>query len=281
MLTYSHSSPRPPLTPGLPLTPQAAQASTGLPDLLAQFAPICLEQMTGVTLLKRSEVKYVLRERQLLEALAALIPYYRVLEVNGLRLNLYNTLYFDTADFTFYHQHHADKRNRYKVRSRSYVYSNRAFFEVKHKVYNGRITKKRISLPDLATRLTPETDAFVTAHAPLNGAALEPKLWTAYQRITLVSRYRPERVTLDVNLQVGDGETAVALPGIAIAEVKYDHRHHQSDFISQMHARHIRINPSSKYCLGVALLYPTVKHNHFKPRLRLIEKLMREEYHVQ
>lgn len=36
----------------------------------------------------------------------------------------------------------------------------------------------------------------------------------------------------------------------------------------------------SKYCIGVSLLYPAVKHNRFKPKLQLINKLMKETSNV-
>ncbi len=259
-------------------------ASGPCPDfssLLARFAPISLGEMAGVSLLKRTEVKYVMHERQLYDVLTGLVPHYRVLEVNRVRLNLYHTLYFDTPDFALYHAHHAGARNRYKVRSRSYVDSRLSFLEVKHKVSDDKTVKSRLQTNDLVTRLTVETGEFVAAHAALEQETLEPKLWNEYLRITLVSRYQPERLTLDVNLRFGWGETAVALPSIAIAEVKQDQRPTQSDFVRQMHIRHIRPNGFSKYCLGVAMLYPMVKHNGFKPKLRLVEKLMQEESYVQ
>lgn len=259
----------------------AANRWPGFSTLLARFAPISLDEMADVALLKRTEVKYMMHERQLYDALEALTPYYRVLEVDRVRLNLYHTVYFDTPDFALYHAHHAGARNRYKVRSRNYVDSNLSFLEVKHKATTDRTIKSRLQTEVLLTCLTPETNEFLFAHAPVEHEALQPKLWNEYLRMTLVSRFRPERLTLDVNMRFGRGETAVALPGIAIAEVKQDHRHSQSDFIRQMHARHIRPNGFSKYCMGVAMLYPTVKHNGFKPKLRLMEKLMQEEPYVQ
>ena len=40
-----------------------------------------------------------------------------------------------------------------------------------------------------------------------------------------------------------------------------------------MRALGIRSTGFSKYCIGIALLYPQVKHNNFKPILRLLDKL--------
>ena len=40
-------------------------------------------------------------------ALASLTEHYRILEIDGVRLHRYGTLYFDTADSALYRQHHA------------------------------------------------------------------------------------------------------------------------------------------------------------------------------
>ena len=274
-MTISNTLPcllTPPDTAPEPLT----GAALNLPSLLTRFTPISLAEMANVSLLRRSEVKYVLTEQQLYKALVNLTPYYRILEIDRGRLNPYHTLYFDTADFALYRHHHAGGRNRYKVRSRCYVQSGLSFLEVKHKVNGERTHKARQQTDRLATQINAQAAEFVAAHAPLATQQLEPKLWNSYRRITLVSRYRPERLTLDLGLQWGWGETAVSLPGITIAEVKQNHRHHQSDFVRQLHDQHLRPNGLSKYCLGVALLYPNVKHNRFKPKLRLLTQLIQE-----
>lgn len=36
----------------------------------------------------------------------------------------------------------------------------------------------------------------------------------------------------------------------------------------------IRKTGFSKYCIGVSLLYPTIKHNNFKAHQRLLQKLV-------
>lgn len=45
----------------------------------------------------------------------------------------------------------------------------------------------------------------------------------------------------------------------------------------------MNIHPTgfSKYCIGVSLLYQNVKYNNFKPKLRLVHKLMRGDDNVQ
>ena len=127
----------------------------------------------------------------------------------------------------------------------------------------------------------PETNDFVETHSPLDPHILEPKLWNDFSRITLVGKHRRERLTLDLNLQFCNSSRIVTLPGIAIAEVKQNGIDHDSDFIKQMRAMNIRSTGFSKYCIGVSMLYQHIKHNNFKPKLRLVNKLMRGNDYVQ
>lgn len=255
------------------------------PDISASVAlldPVGLDVMASVALLDRVETKYVFHERRLAGILAALTAEYRVLEINEGRLNHYRTLYFDTADFALFRRHQGGGRNRYKVRSRSYIDTDLSFLEVKHKVKQNRTVKNRIRTADFVDRLTSETSDFLSAHLPPNTWRLTPKLWNEYTRITLVSKHNPERVTLDLNLHFQRGEKTIALPGIVIAEVKQPGAAVDSAFVRLMRELVIRPSGFSKYCIGVSMLYPDVKHNHFKPTLRLVGKLIQGgEYHVQ
>jgi hypothetical protein len=253
-----------------------------LPAVLSRLAPISLDEMAGVALLDRSETKFVFHERRLPEVLNALLAEYRVLEINGNRLNHYRTLYFDTPDFALFRRHQAGGRNRYKVRSRTYLDTDVSFLEVKHKVNESRTIKNRVRTQDFVEQLSPKSARFLDTTLPQNQWELEPKLWNQYTRITLVGKHRPERVTIDLNLQFidNDGQT-MTLPGLVIAEVKKSGADHDSSFTRHMRAMSIRPTGFSKYCVGVSMLYDEVKHNSFKPKLRMISKLIHgEEYYV-
>jgi hypothetical protein len=249
--------------------------------LVGRFEPISLAQMDEVALLDRTDTKYVMNEGQLFYALTSLTEYYRILDIDGIRLNHYRTLYFDTSAFALYLRHHAGGRHRYKVRSRKYVDTRQSFLEVKCKTEQNRTIKNRLQTSGLVTRFTPETNDFIEAYCPLTAHVLEPKLWNDFSRMTLVSKHRPERLTLDVNLQFFSDRQTAALPGIAVAEVKQDNVNRNSDFIRQMRAMNIHSTGFSKYCIGVSMLYQNVKHNNLKPKLRLVNKLMRGDDHVQ
>ena len=87
----------------------------------------------------------------------------------------------------------------------------------------------------------------------------------------------PERVTLDLNLRVRAGDRTIIWPGVVVAEVKAGGHDHDSVFKQLMKARGTRFTSFSKYCIGVSMLYPEIKHNRFKPKLRMISQLIQKE----
>ncbi|MEZ4517391.1 MAG: VTC domain-containing protein [Chloroflexota bacterium] len=72
-----------------------------------------------------------MNECHLLSVLPDLSETYRLLVIEGDGRGHYQTLYFDTSDFAFFRRHQSGGRNRFKVRSRSYVDTNLSFLEVK------------------------------------------------------------------------------------------------------------------------------------------------------
>lgn len=256
------------------------QVRPELHSLLQRFAPISLGEMDSVALQDRTDTKYVFHSDDLFRSLAGLHEQYRVLEIDGVRLQHYHTLYFDTDDWALYHLHHARRRNRFKVRSRHYADTDRSCFEIKHKTNADRTVKDRLWTAELTTSLTPEVNSFLAAHLPESVAGLAPRLWNQFRRVTLVSTRGAERLTIDTELRFGDDDRTLALPGIVIAEVKQAGHNRTSPFMRLMHDAHIRTRGFSKYCIGVSLLHPEVKHNNFKPIHRLLGKLMEGNSHV-
>ena len=100
---------------------------------LDEFNSVSLKDMEDVTLMKRVDTKFILNELSLKSILKELTADYNILEIDGLRLMKYNSLYFDTPDKKFYHDHHNKRINRVKVRIRKYVDSDLSFLEIKIK----------------------------------------------------------------------------------------------------------------------------------------------------
>jgi hypothetical protein len=240
---------------------------------LQPYRAISLPEMSGVALLRRTDVKYLLSEEQLLCALAGLTGAYRILEIDGRRLHGYRTVYFDTPDLALYRQHHNGWRERYKVRKRAYTDYDLAFLEIKHKIDATTTVKSRVQTRTLSPRIARDAAPFVRTHSPYQMDELRPTLLNAFRRITLVSTQDVERLTLDLDLGLSWNGTRLSLPGLAIAEVKRERYSIDSPFIQQMRALGVRATGFSKYCIGISMLYPGVKHNRFKPQLRQIAEL--------
>lgn len=244
---------------------------------LEQLQPIHLDEMGAVRLQNRMDTKFVMTQRQLLQALSAVGDTYRVLDVEGVRLNHYRSLYFDTADFVFYLQHHNGKTNRYKVRYREYVDSKLTFIEVKIKTNKQRTIKHRQRVGGMSTTLDQSAQHFVQPNLPLDVRLLAPKLWNSFFRITLVSKTDIERLTLDLHLHFRRNQMDIWLSPIAIAEVKQEKFSVQSRFVQQMRAHGVQPRGFSKYCIGAARLYPFLKQNRFKETYLQLERLRQQE----
>lgn len=242
---------------------------------LTHFDPINLAEMDSVALLNRNDTKYLCSIDKLHQILPNLAQDYRVLEIDQVRLHPYQTLYFDSADFVLYLMHHAGRSNKYKVRSRYYFTSDSSFLEVKHKTSDDRTNKQRLPTETLVTEISSEEARFLERHVPFSSKTLEAKLWNSFSRITLVGKQHPERVTIDLGLSYNFGERSLELSEVVVVEVKQDGIQRRSPFILQMRSALSRPMGFSKYCIGVALLYPHIKHNNFKPKLQQVSKLMK------
>jgi hypothetical protein len=65
-----------------------------------------------------------------------------------------------------------------------------------------------------------------------------------------------------------------------IVEVKQDGFSSQSEMIRLLRQNQVQPLGFSKYCLGVTLLFPQMKHNNFKSKLRLVQKLAQGQSHA-
>ncbi|HEY9087215.1 MAG TPA: polyphosphate polymerase domain-containing protein [Anaerolineaceae bacterium] len=250
----------------IPLLPESA-----LDAVIRGFAPTSLSEMDSVALLSRMDTKYILSTSQLLAALRNLRQQYRILTINGRRAHHYRTLYFDTPDFTLYHDHVTGRARKVKVREREYADTGIAYLEIKSKDVKERTDKSRLPVAAQTERLDDQMRRFVGGFLP-EGEQLEPKLWNIFRRITLVSYAQMERLTIDVDLVFDDGQRCLTLDGIAIAEVKRGSLSRGSAFAAEMRRLGVRETGFSKYCFGVSQLSDCVKKNSQKEKVLLIAK---------
>lgn len=255
-------------------------APTAIEHAVAAYTPISLAELGDAALLNRVETKYVVSADFIPTFLNAIRTDYTVLSIDGQRLNQYRTLYFDSADFALYRRHHAGATNRYKIRARQYVETDTTFLELKHKDNKRHTTKQRRETDKFMRVIDRPSGDFLRHHYPYSVDVLYGRLLTNYTRMTLVSRHSAERVTIDLDLNFEWDESDITLENVAIIEVKRAPHSTDSRAIAQLREQHQRPQRFSKYCIGVSKMYPHVKHNNFKPTLRLLNKLSQGASHA-
>jgi len=246
-----------------------------LSKILHSFDPITLPEMDSVKLLDRTDTKFVFNYSKLPQVLSNLYSHYKILDVNGVRENRYETLYFDTEGFKLYLDHHNGRNNRYKVRYRKYVDSDLVFFEVKYKNSRGRTLKSRVKRSSIEESIQGKSMELIKEKTPLSPQTLKAKFWVNYSRITLVNKVTTERLTLDLDLTFKNGQQQQGYGNLVIAEVKQE-KLGASHFLNVMKENRVREGSISKYCFGVLSLVTGVKKNNFKPNLLYVNKMSYE-----
>ncbi len=246
--------------------------------ILNTFDRITLPELQSNMLMKRFDTKFKFHKNLLGEILQEVSNDYYALEINGVRLHRYESLYFDTDDFNLFLQHQNVRRNRYKVRFRHYADSQLTFFEIKKKNNKDFTIKKRIEQKCIENAIENENQSFLAKHVHnVDASHLHPKLWVYYSRITLVNKTAEERLTIDVNLMFSDNKTSLSYKPLVIAEVKQG-KHLRSPFLAIMKRHHILVESISKYCMGICLTQENIKKNNFKKNLLSINKLCNETH---
>jgi hypothetical protein len=241
-------------------------------DLLNGFEPITLAEMDSVKLMDRTDQKFIFHISKLPDLLRAVQQNYRVLEVSGTRMSRYETLYFDTPEYTLFTQHHNGKTNRYKIRMRRYVESDLQFFEVKHKNNKGRTLKNRVKTQAQPGDIDPKSENLLNSTAGMQPGDLEPKLWVNYTRVTLVNRFEEERLTIDLDMEVKDENGSKRFDTLVIVEAKQA-KAMDTAFVKLLREQRIREGGMSKYCIAVAELNDNVRKNNFKEGLITLNKI--------
>jgi hypothetical protein len=240
--------------------------------ITASFSHIKLAEMDNVKLMSRSDTKFAFKFSKLPELLNQMMPFYKVLEINGKFIHDYKSLYFDTDDRKFYLDHHNGRVNRNKVRFREYVGSDLTFLEIKRKNNKGKTIKKRMKVDSINDNLSVKQKEYIYSIIGSN-IILNSKQWINFSRITFVHKVHKERLTIDINLNFKEKDRRGDLNQIAIGEVKQERMSRHSDFMriaKELHILPIRI---SKYCMSTLELNPELKQNRFKEKTLFLTKL--------
>lgn len=247
---------------------------SGIEFAVSRFTPVSLLEINSVHLMERCDTKFVLNLKLLPELLNELTASYKILTIENIRIYPYTSIYYDTPGLLMYHHHQNGKLNRFKLRFRRYDAFNKNFIEVKLKSNKQKTLKKRIELCD-SGHISSEANILIEEETGLKLNNLTQTLVNKFSRITLVNNDMTERLTLDFNLSFTNNERLKEIDTILIAEVKQDLKNKiVSPFIKIMKMHGLRAFGISKYCLGMILLNPDLKHNTFKPKLLKLEKIM-------
>ena len=252
------------------------------------MSPISLSEMEAVKLMNRLDTKYVTSMAHVRQVLLLAANQYFVQEIGGERIAAYDTLYYDRPALAMYIEHHNRRLVRQKVRIRRYIGSQSnlsesgdlTFLEIKNKNNRGRTKKKRIEVINQAVLASPSDDvsAFMKKRCRYSCEQLLPQLRTVFRRITLVSKQKNERLTVDFALHWSNIHTGreVQLEPLVIIELKRDGLTYSpmADILRQLRIKPMKI---SKYCIGTALTNPDVKQNRFKQKIRKIQRILTDE----
>ncbi len=255
-------------------TPHNDQAIRENVELLL---PISLEEMSGIRLMNRTDMKYVSNKTRLAQLLELARGKYYAQFHEGDYIAPYMTTYWDTTDYLFYMEHHNGRSPRQKVRVRTYVDSDLTFLEVKTKNNHGRTGKKRIQVPS-QEELESGND-FLVQLVNHGLSDIHPTIRNRFHRITLVNYEKTERLTIDFDIRFNNLETdkRTGTGELVVIELKRDGNSY-SPILDIL--RQLRIKPLgfSKYCIGSVMTNPKLKHNEFKPKLVEIDRLVNRAY---
>ena len=249
------------------------QLLNNLEQELQFFDPITLAEMDEVSLMNRTDTKFVFEIHLLPLILNDIQPHYKSLEINGSRFANYKTDYFDTYDYNMFIAHQNGKQNRYKVRYREYVGSNLSFLEVKFKNNKGKTLKSRIKSWVDYNDIDNNDMSFLTESIPYPVDQLKHVLTNEFSRITLVSKTDKERLTIDFSLQFEKEVNSKSLSNLVIAEVKQEKVDRSSKVMKALKKHGVRQASFSKYASGVALLNKKLKYNQFKSNMLYLNKI--------
>lgn len=253
------------------------------PMLPTSWPGISLEELnTKAAMQTRIDRKYIVDAHYAALVLAHLPTEAAVLEISGERQFAYDSVYFDTPTLDSYRLAATGRRNRYKIRTRSYLDTGDTYLEVKTEGARALTVKERIPYPyadraylNAQGRDYVEESLRGLITAP--GTAFEPVLTTGYRRTTVLlpqSDLNPSdaRMTIDTNLtwtplsncalstsspyRLGQAYTAA---GMVIIETKSG----SAPSVADKHLWRAGIRPSkiSKFATGLAALNPELTSN--------------------
>jgi hypothetical protein len=207
-----------------------------------------------------SKQKYITTTKKVGNILFSLGNRFWVLNVGGIKVSSYRTLYFDTWNCCFFNDYLQSNPIRNKIRLRHLDTQNRHFFEVKVSDTNRKKQlKKRIEIESAEQFITTETKALLNESVGVTFDQITPILESRFKRITLVDHKNKQRVTLDMDPVFTNSRTGVSIgvPELVIIESKWSNG---VDPIAELvSADDAQKSDISRYMTGMLATNPSTK----------------------
>ena len=246
--------------------------SGSLTSLTSRLRTVSLEEVLATAELQtRIDRKYVVPVELFEAVLDQLQCQLSVLQIGDLRQFRYESVYFDTPSLTAYRQHAHGRRHRVKIRTRAYLDSGECLLEFKRVGARGETIKERYLHP-LAHRHELDAAARSLALARvgqcISTSDLGQVLTTAYHRTTLVDSTHGSRVTCDVDLRFEDCDGRGYGPRSGLVVLESKSRGSESPIDVVLRRSGLRPLSLSKYCVGMAVVDPSLPANRWNRELR-------------
>jgi hypothetical protein len=243
---------------------------------VAGFEAVSLQEVEArAGLQTRVDRRYIVDHETLERLFLELGDDYVALEIDGERLQQYDSVYFDTPELMGYRQHLQGRRKRFKCRTRLYG-DTACFFDLKMKGRRGETVKARLPLRPLEHgSLTSDATVFLETgllveYGQAAPAGLLPTLQTTFDRLTLIHLHKQERMTIDFGIsfsRVGSDERYRMRSDRVLIETKSAATLGTVDrLLRGLGARPLSM--CSKYCLGIAAADPGLPTNPYRSLLR-------------
>lgn len=237
---------------------------------LAGLAAVSLAVLRdNADLQTRRDRKYILPPSVVAEAISSRNTELCVLDIGGGRAFAYESVYFDTPNLDSYRSSANGRRQRFKVRTRTYLDSHGCVLELKTLGARGETVKERLEY-----NLRDRTALNDIAHEYLEsqglpreiGSQLTPTLTTTYHRSTLLDT-AGARYTIDSGLRCTGrtGRTATVADGVFLETKALGAATPLDRLLWSWGHRPVSV---SKYCSGLAALTPGLGANKWNRTLR-------------
>ena len=229
--------------------------------------------MNKISLLRRYDQKFTLNTSEFQIVFPLLAKDYHCLTIENQQLFEYTTDYYDSNDYSMFHNHHNGKLNRYKIRFRDYINTKNSFLEVKFKTNKGETIKSRQEIAYKSREFNLENNKFIAENSPYNPSNLDKKLSNTFQRITLANVEDRERVTIDNTIHFSNKKENKTLQNLIVIEIKKSKNNMDSGVNQLLKINGIRPTSFSKYAIGSVLINPNLKYNRFKKKLSYLNTI--------